>query len=239
MRVPDIKLPKPERNISDLERIVSVLGGCYLLYDSLKNKRSIPEIGAAGFMLFRGISGYCPASQAGEKLLNRNKEPRKSSGTNVNIHTRLIVNRPVDEVYNFWRHLGNLPLFMEHLESVTVLGPTHSEWKAKLPGGISTVSWNAEIVREEPHRYIGWRSLSGSTIQNVGKVQFKDAGELGTLVHIVFSYHAPLGVAGEEIAKLLNPVFEKMVRNDVMGFKRYMETGTAEKISQETVAIFT
>lgn len=239
MKVPDIKLPTPEKNISDLERIVSVLGGCYLLYDSLKNKRSIPEIGAAGFMFFRGISGYCPASQAGAKLLNRSNDTRRSSGTNVNIHTRLIVNRPVDEVYNFWRHLGNLPLFMEHLESVTVLGPTHSEWKAKLPGGIGTVSWNAEIVREEPHRYISWRSLSGSTIQNVGKVQFKDAGELGTLVHIVFSYHAPLGIAGEEIAKLLNPVFEKMVRKDVMGFKRYMETGTVERISQETVTIFT
>ena len=237
MEMPDVNLPKLEKNISDVERVISVLGGCYLLYDSLKNRRSIPEIGAAGFMLFRGISGYCPASHATQKLLK--KDTHKSSSSNVNIHTRLIINKPINEVYNFWRHLGNLPLFMEHLESVTVLGDTLSEWKAKLPGGIGTVSWKAEIVKEEPYRFIGWRSLEGSTIKNAGKVEFKDAGELGTLVHIVFSYHAPLGTAGEEIAKLVTPVFEKMVRNDVLGFKRYMETGTPKRISQENVAIFT
>jgi uncharacterized membrane protein len=237
MERPNIALPEIRKNISNFERIVSVLGGCYLLYDSLKHKRSIPEIGAAGFMLFRGISGYCPASQAGERLIKRRAD--KPAGSNINIHTRLIVKRPLEEVYSFWRHLGNLPLFMEHLEHVEVLGPTQSEWKAKLPGGIGSVSWKAEIVKEEPYKFIGWRSLAGSTIQNAGKVEFKDAGELGTLVHIVFSYHAPMGFAGEEIGKLLNPVFEKMVRKDVMGFKRYMETGTPEVISQEPVAIFT
>ncbi|OYQ36335.1 hypothetical protein CHU92_09960 [Flavobacterium cyanobacteriorum] len=231
-----IPLPDFNKNIGSFERVISVLGGCYLLYDSLKNKRSIPEIGAAGFMIFRGVSGYCPVNHAGELLLQKNTEKRSS---NINIHTRLIVKRPADEVYNFWRHLGNLPLFMEHLESVDVLSPTLSEWKAKLPGGIGSISWKAEIVKEEPFHYIGWRSLADSAIRNAGKVEFKDAGELGTLVHVVFSYHAPMGFAGEEIGRLLNPVFEKMVRKDIMGFKRYMETGTSDKISQEPVAIFT
>lgn len=235
-RLTDLKLPVLKKNIGDIERVISTLGGFYLLYDALKNKRSIAELGAAGFMVFRGVSGYCPAGAAVEKFLDKKELPKSS---NVNIHARLIVKKPVDEVYNFWRHLGNLPLFMEHLESVAILSDTLSEWKAKLPGGIGSVSWKAQIVSEEHNRYIGWRSLPGSTVKNAGKVEFKDAGELGTLVHIVFSYHAPLGAAGEEVAKLLNPIFEKMVRKDVMGFKRYMETGTSDKISQETVKIYT
>lgn len=232
-----IRIPEITPNISNFERVVSTLGGVYLLYDALRNKRSIAEIGAAGFMVFRGVSGYCPVSQAGEKLLDRRRE--KSHSSNVNIHARMIIKRPVEEVYNFWRHLGNLPLFMEHLQSVDVQSETLSEWKARLPGGIGTVSWKAEIVREEPFRFIGWRSLPGSTIKNAGKVEFKDAGELGTLIHVVFSYHAPLGSAGEEVAKLMTPVFERMVRKDIMGFKRYMETGIPEKISQETRKIYT
>lgn len=238
----NLELPAIKKNINDVERIISALGGIYLLYDALKNKRSIPEIGAAGFMIFRGVSGYCPISQAGENIMHGNKgiaKNKKKHSSNINIHARMIVKRPLEEVYNFWRHLGNLPLFMEHLDSVTVLSDTQSEWKAKLPGGIGSVSWKAEIVGEDPHRYIGWRSLAGSTIKNAGKVEFKDAGELGTLVHVVFSYTAPLGSAGEEIAKLMNPVFEKMVREDIMGFKRYMETGTSDKISQETTEIYT
>ena len=109
----------------------------------------------------------------------------------------------------------------------------------KVPGVGTTLSWKAEIVGEEANRYIGWRSLPGSAISNAGKIEFKDAGELGTLVHVVFSYHPPLGGAAGEVARLINPVFEKIVRNDIMGFKRYMETGTPQKLQQETVAIYT
>ena len=229
--------PKAKKNISDIERIISILGGAYLLYDALKkNKKSIPEIGAGGYMIYRGISGYCPAGDAGKKLFSK---PERPTGSNINIHVRMVVNRPVNEIYNFWRHLGNLPLFMDHLEAVTVLGNTHSEWRAKLPGGIGTVGWKAEIVYDEPNRHIGWVSMPGSTIKNAGKVTFKDAGELGTLVHVVFSYEAPFGHAGEEVAKLLNPVFEKIIRNDILAFKRYMETGTPQKLQQETTPIYT
>lgn len=230
----NISLPELKKNISTIERLVSVLGGSYLLYDSIRHKRSIAEYSAAGFMLFRGLSGYCPASQLGERLLHKNYK----HNSNINIHTRMVINKPTNEVYNFWRHLGNLPLFMEHLESVAVLGDTLSEWKAVLPGGLGTVKWQAEIVAEEPYRFIGWQSLPGSKIKNAGKVQFKDAGELGTLVHIVFSYHAPLGSVGEEIARLLTPAFEKTIRKDILSFKRFMETGNPKKISQETTKIY-
>lgn len=234
-----ISIPNIQKNLESPERIVSVLGGCYLLYDSLKYKRSIAEIGAAGFMLFRGVSGYCPATAVAGKLLDKRVNRSHKANGNINIHARMIVSRPVEEVFEFWRNLTNLPLFMEHLEKVLILDETHSEWTASLPGGLAKVSWKAEIVKEEVNRFIGWASLPGSTIRNAGKVQFKDAGELGTLVHVAFSYHAPLGLAGEEIARLINPVFEKMVRKDILGFKRFMETGTSQRISQETVAIFT
>lgn len=232
-----LTIPKAKKNISDFERIISIFGGAYLLYDALKkDKKSIPEIGAAGYMIFRGVSGYCPAGDAGKKLFSK---PEKPAGSNINIHVRMVVNRPVNEIYNFWRHLGNLPLFMDHLEAVTVLSDTHSEWRAKLPGGMGTVSWKAEIVYDEPNRHIGWVSLPGSAVKNAGKVTFKDAGELGTLIHVVFSYEAPFGQAGEEVAKLINPVFEKIIRNDILAFKRYIETGTPQKLQQETVAIYT
>ncbi|MES2485525.1 MAG: SRPBCC family protein [Bacteroidota bacterium] len=232
----NLSVIKSEKAIGDIEKVISIVGGAYLLYDALKReKKSIPEIAAAGFMIYRGVKGFLKDYDTGNLM----GKPAKHTNSNINIHGRLIVKRPINEVYNFWRHLGNLPLFMDHLEGVTVLSDTLSEWKVRLPGLGNEISWKAEIVAEEPHRFIGWRSLPGGIIKHAGKVEFKDAGELGTLVHIVFSYQAPLGHTGEEIARVLNPVFEKMVRKDVMGFKRYMETGTTEKLQQETVAIFT
>jgi len=238
-KLENLTVTPSQKSIGQIERAVSVIGGAYLLYDALKKeKKSILQIASAGFMIYRGVKGFVKDVNVTEsgKLFGKPDKPKDS---NVNIHARLIVKRPVADVYNFWRHLGNLPLFMEHLDSVTVLSDTLSEWKVKVPALGNIISWKAEIVAEEPHRYIGWRSLPNSTVRNSGKVEFKDAGELGTLVHVVFSYHAPMGHRGEEVARLLNPMFETLVRKDIMGFKRYMETGTPQKLQQETVAIFT
>ena len=62
-------------------------------------------------------------------------------------------------------------------------------------------------------------------INNAGKVTFHDAaGGQGTELEVVISYHPPAGEIGSGLAKALNPVFEKLIRQDVMNFKEYIET---------------
>ena len=62
-------------------------------------------------------------------------------------------------------------------------------------------------------------------INNAGKVVFHDAlGGQGTELEVVISYHPPAGEIGAGLAKVLTPVFEKMIRQDVMNFKDYIET---------------
>jgi uncharacterized membrane protein len=211
---------KPDINVTVPERVVSVLAGTFLLYRALK-KRNLGIINgaAAGFLLYRGLSGNCPAYGAmGKKKL---ADPVK----NINIRTTVTVNKPRHEVYAFWRKLDNLPLFMKHLHSVEVLDDKQSQWKARIPGGFGTIQWKAEITKDEDESLLGWNSLPGATIENAGKVMFKDAGENGTEIHAVISYRAPLGAVGEGVARLLNQVFEDMVKEDIRNFKRYIETG--------------
>ena len=50
-------------------------------------------------------------------------------------------------------------------------------------------------------------------------------GELGTVVNVVISYQAPLGIAGEKVMSFFNPTFEKMIRKDIVNFKHFVETG--------------
>lgn len=54
-------------------------------------------------------------------------------------------------------------------------------------------------------------------LKNAGKVVFRPSGK-GTeiIVTISISYHAPLGIAGENAPKLFNPYFEKLVKDDIM-----------------------
>lgn len=211
-------LPSFHVNVSPTERAVSLLAGAYFLYDGLvKNDKSILETALAGYFLYRGVTGNCVAYTA----IGKTKPDNRSR--NVNIQVRQIVNRPRKDVYEFWRNFENLPLFMEHLESVESLNDDIFVWEAKIPGGFGKVRWKSEIVKERPYEMIGWHSLAGSTIENSGKVEFKDASDHATEVHVVISYHAPGGIPGEGAARLINPIFEDMLREDIINFKWFIE----------------
>jgi uncharacterized membrane protein len=211
-------------NVGETERMVSVGLGAFLLSSGLSNLTRHPIRGIlrtliGGAILYRGVSGHCPVYEG----LGKTKGVSHTQA--INIRTGLIVNKPKDEVYSFWRKLENLPLFMKHLASVTEIDSKHSHWEADIPGGMGRIKWNAEIVKEEEGYLIGWQSIPNSTINNAGKVTFKDAlGGQGTELEVVISYHPPAGQLGAGIAKSLNPVLEKMIRQDIMNFKDYIET---------------
>ena len=72
----------------------------------------------------------------------------------------------------FWHNFENLPRFMRHLESVTVIGERRSHWKAKAPAG-KTVEWDAETTEDRPNELIAWRSTAGADVDNAGTVRFE------------------------------------------------------------------
>ena len=210
---------KSNINVSGPERIVSVTAGSALLYKSLTGKnRSILNAALGAYMVYRGATGNCVVYSA----FNKKRLPNPAK--NITIETSLIVDKPVHEVYEFWRRLENLPLFMTHLKSVEEWGETLSEWKAQIPGGLGTISWKAEIVKQYPNHMIGWQSLHGATIENAGNVRFRELGENRTAIEAVISYRAPLGIVGEKVARLFTPMFEKLVTEDIKNFKNYIET---------------
>ena len=210
-------------NISTSERLLSVAGGAWLLYNAIINRKvNILQTMAGTYLLLRGATGVCLAYQG----LGKTSVGYKPQ--NINIRTALTVNRSRDQVYAFWRRLEQLPQFMRHLKKVQVLDEKTSEWTAnipEIPGNLGTLSWKSEIVKDDPGALLSWRSLPGSSIENAGKVTFSDAGESGTELEVVISYHAPLGLLGEKAGRLLNPMFEKMVREDIRNFKLFIETG--------------
>jgi uncharacterized membrane protein len=183
------------------------------------DKKKIAMAIAGGYLAYRGITGHCDVY----KLAGKRKLP--DTVKNINIRTLVTVNKPREDVYAFWRKLSNLPLFMSHLKSVEVLDDKRSHWEAKIPGDVIKLEWDAEIVKEIEGELISWNSLPHASIQNAGKVEFRDADENGTEIRVVITYRAPFGDVGEGITSLFNPMFEKMIKKDVKNFKRYIETG--------------
>jgi uncharacterized membrane protein len=137
----------------------------------------------------------------------------------------ITVNKPVEEVYAFWRNFENLPQFMRHLESVTTTGDGRSHWIAKAPAG-QTVEWDAETLDDRPNELISWRSVEGSEIFNAGSVRFMPApGNRGTELRVDLAYDPPFGKLGSKVAMLFREEPGQQVQDDLRHFKQVMETG--------------
>jgi uncharacterized membrane protein len=152
---------------------------------------------------------------------------KQLSSGNDGIHAKgtCIVNRPPEEVYNFWRNFQNLSRFMRHLESVNDLGDGRSHWTAKGPAGMS-VEWDATIVADVPGEIITWRSLENSDVDNAGAVRFERApGARGTIVRVNLQYNPIAGVVGATVAKLFGEEPEQQLDDDLRRFKQVMEVG--------------
>ena len=142
----------------------------------------------------------------------------------LHVTKSITVNRPRQEVYEFWRDLEHLPTFMIHLEAVTSSGDRRSHWVAKAPGG--PVEWDAEIIEDRLGEVIAWQSLEGSEVPNGGSVRFSDApADRGTEVRVELRYDPPGGTAGATVAKLFGEEPQQQLRDDLRRFKQVMETG--------------
>ncbi|WP_070151881.1 SRPBCC family protein [Sphingobium phenoxybenzoativorans] len=134
------------------------------------------------------------------------------------------INRPRAELYAYWRDFEQLPTFMDNVERIDCLSKTRSHWVVKAPAG-AMVEWDAEIIEESDGELIAWRSAEGADVPNSGRVEFRDAGDRGTIVTATIAYDPPAGTLGKLIAKLFQREPAIQARRDLRRFKQLMETG--------------
>lgn len=133
------------------------------------------------------------------------------------------IGRPAQELYQQWRDFTQLPLFMENVVRVDMIDARRSHWVVKAPAG-KTVEWDAEITEEDPGRRMCWSSVDAD-VANRGCVEFREAGERGTIVTATIDYAPPGGTAGKLVAKLFQREPSIQARRDLRRFKQLMETG--------------
>jgi uncharacterized membrane protein len=135
------------------------------------------------------------------------------------------VNRAPDELYRQWRDLSRLPGLLPPVESVTPLGEKRSRWTVRGPGDMR-LTWEAEIVADEPGKLIAWRSVESADVDNAGSVRFRPApAGRGTEVEVRLSYAPPAGRAGGALAAVFGKSGDQQVREALRRFKQQMESG--------------
>ena len=213
-------------SVSDAENWLALGTGALLLIVGASRRSAMGACLAASSvpLLYRGISGRWP------KVLNghlQSENTRAALGGRRGVHVRESVRleRPVADVYRFWRRLQNLPQFMTHLDRVTETSDGKSHWVARGPAGLA-VEWDAEIINEVENQVIGWQSLPGSDVVTAGSVNFDTARDgRSTQVSVHLQYAPPAGKAGALAASLFGREPSQTIREDLRHFKQLLEAG--------------
>jgi uncharacterized membrane protein len=219
-----------QADLGKTERLISGVAGAALLLLTFRARRLRPFLlpVATGLIAkaLKGATGQTSGTARRTGGGDRTSQVASvGRGQGVKVEESVTINRPVLEVYRFWRNFENLPRFMDHLEAVTVLDDARSHWVAKGPAG-TKVEWDAIIHNEIQDELIAWRSLPGAEVNNAGSVHFTPTPDgTGTDVRVVLSYEPPAGMVGVAVAKLLGEEPSKQVADDLRRFKQVMDSG--------------
>jgi len=224
-----LKPRMPAANVSGTERLVTLLAGAALLGYAWRSSSKARAVTSAGLLL-RGATGYCPA-YAAMGVNNADTKQALSGDRGVHIREWITINAPVEEIYRFWRQLDRLPEVVPHLAKVEQLDTKRSRWTAKAFDQVP-VSWDAEIINEQPFELISWQTLPGQAIQTAGSVTFKpSATTRGSEVRVHLQYNTPGGKASTWLASLAGQDPAKYVRQGLFALKRRLETSSEASLT--------
>ena len=145
----------------------------------------------------------------------------------IKVKKTITIEKPVAEVYAFWRNLENLPRFMRHVESVNVKDNLHSEWRVRGLGD-KPLRWEAEIIEHRENEMISWRTAPGADVNHAGSVWFRDAADgRGTEVSVELQYNPPAGAIGALVASIWGAEPSQQIRSDLYHLKQLLESSDA------------
>lgn len=152
--------------------------------------------------------GVAAAAVAGVTALDVycGRQMTESRTGRVRVTQTVIIDRPADEVYGFWRNFENLPQFLQHIQRDT------------------------HIVQDRPSAMVAWRAETGAGVDNSGAVSFDRAtGDRGTLVRVDLEYTSPRGAVGSTVAKVLGKDPGQQLDHALRAFKSTLEAGEVLK----------
>jgi uncharacterized membrane protein len=128
---------------------------------------------------------------------------------------------PVRTAYNQWTQFETFPKFMENVEEVRQLDPTHLHWIAEFGG--NRHEWDAVITEQLPDERIAWRNTDGK--ENAGVVTFHRIDDDKSRVMVQMDF-LPEGIK-EKLGDMIG-VPERRVGGDLDRFKELIESRGGE-----------
>jgi len=189
-------------------------------------------VGAAGIVAAAyGLARSRPlATVAGSLMLVRSTANRplrdiaaaRGPGA-IRMQKTMLVDAPIDHVYEVLCNYDNFPRFMRNVRRVAVRADGTSHWTVAGPAGIS-VEWDALTTRREENRLIAWATVEGSSVNHEGAIRIAPY-DGKTQVHVTMTYTPIAGAVGHLAAILLGANPKSELGADMLRMKAFLESG--------------
>lgn len=171
-----------------------------------------------------GVLGAGLAGAALGVTMKKDKTFDARGQSDVRLASHVIIDRPPEEVYRYWKDLRHLPRVMNFIKRVEPQEGNISHWVAQGPVG-PAIEWDSEIVEDDPARVLSWRSLEDSELKNWGSVAFTPRkNDQGTELSIAFNFCPPDNMTGT-IAKFLTGIENASLDQNLLNLKSQLEAG--------------
>ncbi len=216
-----------EENVGRGERVLSIVAGVWMLARGLlRAHRSTWSlvVALAGLpMIRRGATGHSRIYQGlgidtwHRPSLAAGVDPRRAEA----IEGSIVIERPVADVYGFWRRFENLPQFFAGLDRVRRIDGGGWRWIAAGPLG-RTLEWDVDVTQDVELRRIAWRSRAGSVVASEGVVEFR-ALTGATEVVVRLLHESPGGRLGVQIGRAFGFDARRTLARDLARLKLILE----------------
>jgi len=162
---------------------------------------------------------------------------RASSSRDENtIEASVIIQRPVDEVFSFYRNYKNLPGFLGDVMSIEQIDPETSRWTIQGPLGIQA-NWTIRVTEERTNELIRYETVTLPKLKTYWEIHFARGPEAGeTEVREVMK--VPLGRLGRAALALIGKFPAEEVSSNLHRLKQVMETGRVTDTSYSVAGKF-
>lgn len=136
------------------------------------------------------------------------------------IEASVTIQRPVEEVFGFYRDFRNLPRFLGDVMAVEQIDPATSRWTIQGPLGIR-FHWTTTVTEERPNELIRYETAGP---RGHWEIHFAPGPQAGS-TEVREVMRAPLGRLGRAALALIGKFPAEEVSANLHRFKQVMETG--------------
>jgi uncharacterized membrane protein len=167
------------------------------------------------------------------QVMRRISLPPRDDGA---IEARVTIQRPIDDVFRFYRDFRNLPRFLGDVTSVEPLGGATYRWTIQAPLGVR-VKWTVRVTDEDTNELIRYETVTSPGLRTIWEIHFAPGPDASqTEVREVMK--TPLGRLGRAALALIGKVPSEEVPANLHRLKEVMETGRVTDTSYSVAGKF-